>query len=229
MEMKMAKLPSKSDKLWIVKSEFRYDNRRMLVIACPKCGLEYEIRKTNYRKERTCRACRFTAQNRSNYGKHRGAGSLTKSFYSYFRFTAKRRQIEWNVSVEYLWGLAVAQDMKCALSGLEIVFPTVTDGYGNSDLSIQEQQKIRFGHGKVNVASLDRIDSEHGYVEGNVQWVCKWMNIMKNGLENDEFIHLCHLVASRHANPEPSRLKWFPYGRDVRRKVQRLEGEEPNQ
>lgn len=225
----MTKLPTKSDRLWIVKQEFRYDNRRMLVIACPKCGLEYEIRKTNYRKERTCRACRFTAQNRATFGRHQGVGDLSKSFYNYFRFTAKKRNIEWSVSIEYLWDLAVSQDMKCSLSGLEVVFPTITDAHGNSDLSQADLTKVRLGSGRVNVASLDRIDSEHGYAEGNVQWVCKWMNIMKNGLDNDEFVHLCHLVALRHANPEPSRLKWFPYGRDVRRKVQRLEGEEPSQ
>lgn len=214
---------------WIIKSEFKYDNRCMLVIACPTCGLESEIRKTIYRKERICRKCNFIARNRASLGKHQGTGDLTKTFYNHFRFTAKKRNIPWDVSIEYLWGLAESQQKKCALSGLDIIFPTVCGINSGAEMGVKALAKIRLGNGRVEAASLDRIDSDKGYIEGNVQWTCKWMNIMKNGLDNDEFVHLCHLVASRHANPEPSRLNWFPYGRDVRRKVQRLEGEEPSQ
>lgn len=227
--MDVTKAKISSDKHWIIKSEFKYDNRNMLVIACPLCGLEYEIRKTNYRKERTCRRCRFVAQNRVTLGRHHGVGDLTKTFYNYFRLTAKKRNIPWDVSIEYLWQLAESQQKKCALSGLDIVFPTITGAGGGFEMDIKTLTKMRLGSGMVEAASLDRIDSDKGYIEGNVQWVCKWINIMKNGLDNDEFVHLCHLVALRHADPEPSRLNWFPYGRDVRRKVQRLEGEEPSQ
>jgi len=225
----MTKVKRSSDKHWIIKSEFKYDHRYMLVIACPICELEYEIRKTNYRKERTCRRCMFVAQNRASLGRHRGVGDLTKTFYNYFRSTAKKRNILWDVSIEYLWQIAEAQDKKCALSGLEIVFPTITGAHGNWEMDVKTLTKVRLGNGMVEAASLDRIDSDKGYIEGNVQWTCKWINIMKNGLDSNEFVYLCYLVASRHANPDPSRLKWFPYGRDVRRKVQRLEGEEPNQ
>lgn len=214
---------------WQIKSEFTQNNRKMLVILCPDCGKDYKIRKTAYRDPRTCRVCRFKASNRASLGAHRGVGDLSKTFYNYFRHTAKKRGIDWGVSIEHLWELAVKQEFKCQMTGLDIVFPTITDAHGNYSCDEKALTKIRLGSGKVNVASLDRIDSYKGYIEGNVQWVCKWINIMKNGLENEEFIHLCHLVAERHANPEPSRLNWFPYGRDVRRKVQRLEGEEPNQ
>lgn len=222
----MAKQKRVSDKLWAIKSEFVQDNRKMLVIACPTCGYEYRIRKTNFRDERTCRVCRFTAQNRANFGKHRGVGDISRSFYNYFKHVALRRGIEWAVSIDYLWDLAVAQEMRCALTGLEIVFPTVSNGAGGSAFDVATQQKLRLGSGNVAVASLDRLDSDRGYIPGNVQWLTKWANIMKNGLSQEEFIHLCHRVASRHADPEPSRLVGFPYGRDCRRKVQRLEGEE---
>lgn len=222
----MAKQKRVSDKLWLVKSEFTQDNRKMLVIACPTCGQEYHIRKTNYRDERTCRTCRFVAQNRATLGKHRGVGQLTRSFYNYFKNTATRRGIKWGVSIDYLWDLAIAQEMKCALTGLDIVFPTISSPGGNATFDVATQQRLRLGSGNVAVASLDRLNSDVGYIPGNVQWLTKWANIMKNGLSQEEFIHLCHRVASRHADPEPSRLLGFPYGRDCRRKVQRLEGEE---
>lgn len=42
--------------------------------------------------------------------------------------------------------------------------------------------------------SLDRIDSRLGYVTGNVQFVCSVVNVMKNKLEEPEFIRMCGLV-----------------------------------
>lgn len=220
---------SKPWKLWKIEGEFKQDNRRMLRIRCPECGRVIAIRKTKYRDYRSCGRCRFVIQNRRNLGKHRGVGDLTRTYYNYFRNTARRRDIPFTVSIEYLWELAEKQDMKCALTGLPVVFPTIQNGSGNWTLDANAQQRMRTGAGRIEVASLDRIDSSKGYAEGNVQWVNKWVNLMKNGLSQEEFIHLCHLVASQHANPEPSRLNGFSFGRGgVRRKVQRLTGEEPN-
>lgn len=215
-------------KLWEIVEEFSQDNRKMLRVACPECGHKYAIRKTKYREHRSCTRCRFVVQNRDNLGKHRGVGDLTRTYFNYFRNTARRRDVPFTVSIEYLWGLAVDQGMKCALSGLPLVFPTIQSGGGNWTADYNAQQKIRLGQGRVDTASLDRIDSSKAYEEGNVQWVNKFVNIMKNGLSQDEFVYYCHLVASQHANPELSRLKGNRHGAMVRRKVQRLEGEEPN-
>jgi hypothetical protein len=46
----------------------------------------------------------------------------------------------------------------------------------------------------LTTASLDRIDSSIGYVEGNVQWIYKPLNTMKGTLSNQEFIQLCKEV-----------------------------------
>lgn len=44
-------------------------------------------------------------------------------------------------------------------------------------------------------ASLDRIDSSKGYIEGNVQWVHKRINKMKLDDSDTEFIEWCRLIA----------------------------------
>jgi hypothetical protein len=44
-------------------------------------------------------------------------------------------------------------------------------------------------------ASLDRIDSSKGYIDGNVQWVHKEVNEMKMQATQNEFIEYCNLVA----------------------------------
>jgi len=218
------------DRLWKIVGEFKQNNRKMLEIQCPDCGYQYRIRKTNYRAERQCRRCRFVVQNRNTFGKHKGVGNLTKSYYNYFRNVARRRNVPFTVSIEYLWDKAVQQDMRCALSGLPIVFPTIGDGMGNPTMDVNTLQRIRTGAGQVQAASLDRIDSYRPYEEGNVQWLNKYVNVMKNGFSQEEFVFYCQKIALLQANLEPSELKGHrKLNRAVGSKVQRLEGEEPNQ
>lgn len=53
-------------------------------------------------------------------------------------------------------------------------------------------------------ASLDRIDSAKGYVEGNVQWVHKRINLMKGTLSEKDFIAFCQMVVTYgRASPNP--------------------------
>lgn len=47
-------------------------------------------------------------------------------------------------------------------------------------------------------ASLDRIDSNQGYIEGNVRWVLKDINMIKGAYDNEYFVRLCNLVANAH-------------------------------
>lgn len=46
-------------------------------------------------------------------------------------------------------------------------------------------------------ASLDRIDSSKGYEQGNVQWVHKDINNMKQSFSQDKFIDWCKKVVNR--------------------------------
>jgi hypothetical protein len=80
-----------------------------------------------------------------------------------------------SLTIEQAWELYQKQEGKCALSGLPIFFPATNKG--------------------EFTASLDRIDSSKGYIEGNVQWVHKDINIMKNKFPQDYFIKICKLVA----------------------------------
>ena len=174
----------------------------MVKIACPDCEAEYEIRATRYEHNRTCNRCRFVSMNRSNKGRHKGCGKLTRTFYGYFKNVARRRSIPFEVDIDYLWELAISQNEKCALSGIPITFP---DSSGMGKVS------GNFSHTTIGAnqfqASLDRIDSSKGYVEGNVQWLHKDLNIMKNKFSQEQFIYFCKCVSKEYANHEPSGLK----------------------
>lgn len=99
----------------------------------------------------------------------------------------KRRNgevFESNVTPKYLYELLEKQNFRCALSGVPI--------------SLYSREDVRIDGGKGNLsctASLDRIDSTKGYIEGNVQWVHKFINIMKWDLGQEEFVYFCRKVS----------------------------------
>lgn len=90
-----------------------------------------------------------------------------------------RKKLEVSIDKEYLWNLFLEQNAKCALSGLDITLPTK-----HSDT--------------LFTASVDRKDSGKGYIEGNVQWVHKHVNIMKNMYDETYFINMCKLIAENN-------------------------------
>ena len=49
-------------------------------------------------------------------------------------------------------------------------------------------------YSKKQIASLDRIDSNKGYIENNVQWVHKDINKLKTDFNSDTFLKLCYMV-----------------------------------
>jgi len=92
------------------------------------------------------------------------------------RSNAKRRGLELDIDLEYLWEIWLEQDGKCVLSG----------------------QPLRFEHERLKAlnqtSSLDRIDSTKGYIKGNVQWVHKDLQAMKWDKPEDVFFNLCRKV-----------------------------------
>ncbi len=109
-----------------------------------------------------------------------GCGELSGSFFSRMKKAAKKRDIPFDVTIEYLWNLFLAQNRKCSLSGVILNMPR-----NSSDLALSRQ-----------TASVDRIDSSKGYIVGNLQWVHKDLNYMKRAYSQDDFIDLCKSVVN---------------------------------
>ncbi len=93
---------------------------------------------------------------------------------------AKKKNLEYNLTDDYLLDLLRIQNYKCALSNISI------------NLS-REWRK------KQQTASLDRIDNLLGYVKNNVQWVHKDINFMKSTYPQDYFIDLCKKVVENYS------------------------------
>lgn len=58
--------------------------------------------------------------------------------------------------------------------------------------------RLRTNYNRYTTASLDRIDSARPYEPGNVQWVHKTINMMKQQFSQGVFIGWCHKVAQKH-------------------------------
>jgi len=93
--------------------------------------------------------------------------------------SAKARNLEFSLERESMEEMLKFQKFRCALSGLEI-------GFSNH---WKEHNKP-----KGSTASIDRIDSSKGYIDGNVWWVNKQINMMKQSLTVDEFLYFCKSV-----------------------------------
>lgn len=91
---------------------------------------------------------------------------------------SKVSTLEFSITPEYILDLFEKQGRKCAISGTNLDIRTVkSDGL---------------------ILSLDRIDSNKGYIEGNVQWLHKDINMMKQSYSNEYFKEMCYRVAEQN-------------------------------
>lgn len=106
----------------------------------------------------------------------RGHGEISGVYWKDIQAGARRRKIQFEVTIQEAWGLFVEQGRRCALSGRPLTMKT--------------------SRGLIGDASLDRIDSALGYVSGNLQWTHKHINRIKMHLPQDEFLRICREVAN---------------------------------
>ncbi len=146
--------------------------------TCPNCNQEQSYLRKNYAEEslklgKFCKKCsNKDSENNGHQGYYKNV--LRKSFAHKYRSNALIRGIVWDLSFDYLAELLIEQDFKCALTGWDIHAMEVN-----------------------SPASLDRIDSSIGYVEGNVQWVAIKVNMMKQKYTQQDFIDVCIAVADK--------------------------------
>ena len=92
-------------------------------------------------------------------------------FISWINSRNKKHNWASDIDEKYLCGLYLKQNGFCALSGIEL---------------------------NENNLSIDRINSEIGYLKGNIQWVDKNVNRMRSNFEQKYFIEICKLIANIH-------------------------------
>jgi len=159
---------------WTVLKEDWYDsekNASFVEVQC-KCGVKKVVRKFTIQKgiSKKCRQC---MGNESFTGYEKLGGYHLNQI----QRSARNRNLEYKVKPKELWDLLVQQDFKCVLSG-ELI-----------ELSRTIDNKT-----KVQTASLDRIDSNLGYVKGNIQFISMSCNYAKNNMTHTEMLRFIDLI-----------------------------------
>jgi len=109
---------------------------------------------------------------------------ISGNYWGSLKASALKRRLEFSISIKQAWDLYNSQKARCALSGVPILF----------------------GHNQT--ASLDRVDSNLGYVLGNVQWLHKDVNRIKSDFSEFDLTQWCariYLTSLKNLNGDD---KW---------------------
>jgi hypothetical protein len=162
-------------------SGYKYDkdghkNHKLWSVTCVHCGDTFEAQAQHVvNSKHGCKECKGSQMSASNSIHWKGGQYVPAFFVTKIKNACVRRSrtINFDLSLDYLDDLWLSQQGRCA--------------YTN--------EKLWFGRSKVSgSASLDRIDPALGYVEGNVQFVHKDVNIMKWDLSDDRFLEICEKI-----------------------------------
>ena len=165
---------------WTVISGPEYINSTAYYKVRCDCGTEaykLPIELLSKNREFQCEKCAQKERASQTTITNGRIGDLTLTEYTRLRRSAEKRGYAFEVSVEYLWNLFQKQKQICAITGDYI--PNIKE------------------------ASLDRIDSSKGYIEGNVQWVTYQANVSKHIMTMEQLYKFCKKVLN-YANQQPS-------------------------
>lgn len=145
--------------------------------TCKKCGETKPCREFGYNMtghfQYVCKVCRRKEVN-EKYARMRDTND--RGFWK-MRLRAsqqedERRGREFNLTVDDVFELIVAQEGKCAYTGKTPVLP--------------------------ETLSLERIDNTKGHVKGNIILVDTKINKLRSNLQQEEFFHMCNVIARLH-------------------------------
>ena len=104
-------------------------------------------------------------------------GSIVKKMFERHRFGAKKRNLEFKITLKDIEGLIRANELHCSISGIKFHINDTADVARNPW-----------------APSIDRIDSRLGYVPGNIRIVCLAANLAMNNWGYDVLLRLANGV-----------------------------------
>jgi hypothetical protein len=93
---------------------------------------------------------------------------------------AKYRTREVNITLDDLLEQWNKQDGVCPYTGVNLIHP----------IRIKDESLI-------HMASLDRIDSNLGYINGNIQFISAAANMAKNNMTHEQMVEFCKVIANK--------------------------------
>jgi hypothetical protein len=115
----------------------------------------------------------------------KGYAEISGTYFNRVKLAAKKRDLEFNITLPQIWNLFLKQQRRCALSNVELF----TDANSLN---------------KEATASIDRIDSDKGYTSNNIQWVHKDLNRCKWDFSEEEFLGWVKKIYDYRIHPQIS-------------------------
>lgn len=149
---------------------------------CKNCEKAFQVNPSRKTKVFCCHNCGVAYRTKHVY-KHRYTvahrGRNPESFLKALRVKKSDRR---DLEISFLLDLYKKQKGLCAISGVPM---TYTCGKGVVDTNI----------------SIDRIDSDQGYEEGNIQLVCRRVNLMKLNKNKEDLLFWCRSIIENNEKP----------------------------
>ena len=155
------------DIIRLLKEYKRNKDKQQKIFCSRSCVCSYKNLHTP--KEWYVKHC---SQIREYSGNRLDKFSPFKPYLNKGRASNKRHQM--SLSAEYLKSLWEKQNGICPYTNLKMVLPKNT----------LDNTKIK----SLKKASLDRIDSSKGYIEGNVEFICQGINLAKKDYTKEETV-----------------------------------------
>jgi hypothetical protein len=183
----MSEVRNKKDGRFLVEYEHFKDG----LLYCKTCS-NYQA-ETNFYKRKDLKV-----RNNREYTCKECTKKLKKSQYLYKR----KYKLKYLNTLEGYLKSTVQHAKNRKKHSFDIDYEYVLEIYNNQKGKCRYTKQVlthELGKGKiVTNLSLDRIDSNKGYIKGNVQLVCNVINLMKTNSKEIDFLNLCQLVVNNN-------------------------------
>ena len=168
-------------------------NRKTEICICHNCGIEFKKPSSEIKRNEKLSRPNFCSRicvgknnsknllnvkNRYNISNHSNNRKTKDTKFNYHFRNIKNRNKECDVTIEDLKKQWENQLGCCYFSGVK--------------LELMSYSKTK--PSQIYSASLDRIDSNQGYIKNNIRWVSKSINYMKNIMTDEQVWELCEII-----------------------------------
>jgi len=178
--------------IFIIKSIMRERKKKLIVCNNPNCCKEFLKDESEVKRNKKIGRQNYCSRSCSGHMSYEHLQKYSKENVKYLKpftnnrrdkFTGlrehyrriKKRDYEYNITLDDLYEQWETQSGICVYSGVKLTHP-------NEDGS------------NINTASLDRIDSNYGYLKGNIQFISIMCNYAKNNSTNEQMIEFLNII-----------------------------------
>ena len=161
------------------------------MVLCPQCGVEKDLSffaisrssKNPLKRAYLCKEC-----NAIKTHKYRNTETgFWVGLWNNLIGNAKARKLEVNITKQDVTDLYKKQNGLCALTGIPMQLVQAK----------RETRSRTLNHYRV---SVDRVDSEQGYIKENIRLVCAYVNIMRSDMTDDQLRFWCNAILKGQKN-----------------------------